>query len=213
MARHPWSIRLLRLLLRTYPREFRERFGADLEGDFSELMSTRGPAAAWKYALSDMRRAVPMTHSDDQRARQRRYVITLGGEGHMGSLLFDLRHAVRALISSPVFTAVTVITLALGIGANSAIFSLVNAVLLRPLGYQDPERLMMIHEIIPESRVPRFGVSPADYADLDQYQGSLHRHRRLPHPHHGAVGQRHAGKHQRGADDRRGVPAARRRRR
>ncbi len=173
MTPHPWSIRLLRLLLRTYPREFRERFGADLEGDFSELMSTRGPAAAWKYALSDMRRAVPMTHSDDQRARQRRYVITLGGEGHMGSLLFDLRHAVRALISSPVFTAVTVITLALGIGANSAIFSLVNAVLLRPVGYQDPERLMMIHEIIPESRVPRFGVSPADYADLDQYQGSF----------------------------------------
>ena len=91
----------------------------------------------------------------------------------MGSLLFDLRHAVRALISSPVFTAVTVVTLALGIGANSAIFSLVNAVLLRPLGYQDPERLMMIHEIIPESRVPRFGVSPADYLDLDQYQASF----------------------------------------
>ena len=173
MARHRWSIGLLRLFLRTYPREFRDRFGADLERDFSELMSTRGAAAAWKYALSDMRRAVPMTHSDDQRARQRRYVISLGGEGQMGSLLFDLRHAVRALISSPVFTAVTVITLALGIGANSAIFSLVNAVLLRPLGYQEPERLMMIHEIIPESRVPRFGVSPADYADLDQYQGSF----------------------------------------
>ena len=181
MARHPWSIRLLRLLLRTYPREFRERFGADLEHDFSELMSTRGAAAAWKYALSDMRRAVPMTHSDDQRARQRRYVITLGGEGHMGSLLFDLRHAVRALISSPVFTAVTVITLALGIGANSAIFSLVNAVLLRPLGYQDPERLMMIHETIPESRVPRFGVSPADYRRSRPISGILHRHRRLPH--------------------------------
>ena len=173
MNRHPWSIRLLRLLLRTYPREFRERFGADLESDFCELMSRRGPAAAWKYALSDMRRAVPMTHSDDQRTRQRRYVVTLGGESHMGSLLFDLRHSARALLSSPVFTAVTVITLALGIGANSAIFSLVNAVLLRPIGYQDPERLMMIHEIIPESRVPRFGVSPVDYLDLDQYQPSF----------------------------------------
>ncbi len=173
MDRHPWSIRLLRLLLRTYPREFRARFGADLERDFSELMTTRGAAAAWKYALSDVRRAVPMTHSDDQRVRQRRYIITRGGEGHMGSLQFDFRHAVRALVSSPIFTAVTVITLALGIGANSAIFSLVNAVLLRPLGYQDPERLMMIHEIIPESRVPRFGVSPVDYLDLDQYQASF----------------------------------------
>jgi len=173
VTRHPWSIGLLRLLLRTYPREFRERFGADLESDFSELMSTRGPGAAWQYALSDMRRAVPMTHSDDQRTRQRRFVITLGGESQMGSLLFDLRHSLRALLSSPIFTAVTVITLALGIGANSAIFSLVNAVLLRPLGYQDPARLMMIHEIIPESRVPRFGVSPVDYLDLDQYQASF----------------------------------------
>ena len=71
------------------------------------------------------------------------------------------------------FTAVTVLTLALGIGANSAIFSLVNAVLLRPLGYETPERLMMIHEIIPESRIPRFGVSPTDYLDLDQYQTSF----------------------------------------
>ena len=173
MNQRSWSIRLLRLLLRTYPREFRERFGADLEGDFAELMRARGPRAAWKFAFADLRQAIPMTHTDDHRARQRRYLITLGGESHMGSLLFDLRHAARALLSSPIFTAVTVITLALGIGANSAIFSLVNAVLLRPIGYQDPERLMMIHEIIPESRVPRFGVSPPDFADLDQHQTSF----------------------------------------
>ena len=167
------STRLLRLLLRTYPREFRERFSADLEADFEQLLRSRGRAAAWKYALSDLRRAIPMTHTDDQRTRQRRYAITLGGESHMGTLTFDLHHSLRALVKSPVFTAVTVLTLALGIGANSAIFSLVNAVLLRPMGYQDPDRLMMIHEVIPESKVPRFGVSPADYIDLDQYQGSF----------------------------------------
>ena len=173
MTRHAWSVRVLRLLLRSYPQEFRDRFGADLESDFAELLSTRGAPAAWKYALSDLRRAVPMTHTDDQRARQRRFAITLGSEGHMGSLGFDIRHAVRGLLKSPVFSIVTVLTLALGIGANSAIFSLVNAVLLRPLGYQEPERLMMIHEIIPESRVPRFGVSPPDYLDLEQYQTSF----------------------------------------
>jgi predicted permease len=169
----PRSTRLLRLLLRAYPRDFRERFGADLEGDFEQLLATRGQRAAWKYALSDLRRAIPMTHSDDHRARQRRFALTLGGETQMGTLTFDLRHSIRALVKSPVFSAVTVLTLALGIGANSAIFSLVNAVLLRPLGYQEPGRLMMIHEIIPESRVPRFGVSPPDYADLDQYQSSF----------------------------------------
>jgi hypothetical protein len=66
----------------------------------------------------------------------------------------------------------TIATLALGIGAVSAIFSLVNAVLVRPLGYQEADRLMLIHEIIPKSRVTRFGVSPVDYLDLDRYQGS-----------------------------------------
>ena len=164
------SLNLLRLYLRTYPREFRERFGDDLERDFLQLLETRGRRAAWKYALSDLRHALPMTHSDDQRARQRRFAMTLGSEGTIGSLAFDARHALRALIKSPGFTAVTIATLALGIGANTAIFSLVNAVLLRPLGYHEPERLMMIHEIIPNSGVPRFGVSPPDYLDLEQYQ-------------------------------------------
>ncbi|HJU44129.1 MAG TPA: ABC transporter permease [Vicinamibacterales bacterium] len=167
------SIHLLRLYLRTYPREFRERFGADLETDFRQLLATRGRTAAWRYALSDMRRAVPMTHSDDQRLRQRRFAMTLGSEGTAASLMFDTRHAVRALIKSPGFAAVTIATLALGIGANTAIFSLVNAVLLRPLGYHEPERLMMVHEVIPESKVPRFGVSPVDYLDLDQYQSAF----------------------------------------
>jgi putative ABC transport system permease protein len=173
MSRHRWSIRLLRVLLRTYPRDFRDRFGADLESDFAEILRSRGHGAAWRYALSDLRRALPMTHTDDQRTRQRRFAITLGSEGHMGSLGFDIRHALRGLIKSPVFSAVTVLILALGIGANSAIFSLVNAVLLRPLGYAAPERLMVIYEVIPESGVPRFGVSPPDYLDLVQYQTSF----------------------------------------
>jgi putative ABC transport system permease protein len=171
--KHALSVRLLRLYLRTYPREFRERFGADLESDFLQLLSARGARAAWKYALSDLRRAVPMTHTDDQRARQRRYAVTLGGDSHMATLSFDLRHSLRALLKSPVFTAVTVATLALGIGATTAIFTLVNAVLLRPLGYHDPDRLVMLHEIIPNSGVPRFGVSPADYLDVDQHQAAF----------------------------------------
>jgi putative ABC transport system permease protein len=91
----------------------------------------------------------------------------------MSSLMFDIRHAIRALARAPVFTGVTVLTLALGIGANSAIFSLVNAVLIRPVGYHQPERLMMIYEGIPEANIPRFGVSPSDFIDLAQYQQSF----------------------------------------
>lgn len=173
MARGTWSIRMLHLLLRIYPREFRERFARDLEDDFEQVRAARGAKAAWRCALSDLGRAVPMTHADDQRVRQRRYAVTLGGEGLMGSLGVDLGHALRALAKSPGFTVLTVLTLALGIGATSAVFSLVNAVLLRPLGYREPDRMMMIHEIIPESKVPRFGVSPADFLDMRAYQNTF----------------------------------------
>jgi predicted permease len=163
-----------RFLLRAYPREFRQRFAADLEADFTQMLTARGAVYAWRRVLVDLVRAVPLTTSDSmtERARMARIggPIMPAGEPAMRSLLFDLRYGFRALRKAPAFTAVTIVTLALGIGANSAIFTLVNAVLLRPLGYQDPERLMVVHSAIPESGVERFDVSPPDYLDLRQYQ-------------------------------------------
>jgi len=75
----------------------------------------------------------------------------------------DLRYGFRMLLKNPGFTAVAVLTLALGVGANSAIFSVINGILLKPLPYQSPERLMRVFETSPA--FPKFPTSPANFLD------------------------------------------------
>src|SRR5262245_34648424 len=83
----------------------------------------------------------------------------------MNVLWQDLRFGFRQLLNKPGFAAVAVLSLALGIGANTAIFSLVDAVLLRPLPFRDPERLVMVWEDASRIGFPRNTTAPANYAD------------------------------------------------
>src|SRR5918911_4605188 len=82
----------------------------------------------------------------------------------MNTLLQDLRYGVRMLLKKPGFTLVAVFTLALGIGANSAIFSIVNGLLLRPLPYTDAGRLVIIWTHSPGANVAQDWPSPGQFA-------------------------------------------------
>ncbi len=83
----------------------------------------------------------------------------------MSSLTQDLRFAIRSLLRTKSFMAVAVLTLALCTGANTAIFSLLNAVLLRPLPYPAPDRLVALHNSYPGVGVPKAGASATNYRD------------------------------------------------
>jgi putative ABC transport system permease protein len=85
----------------------------------------------------------------------------------MRTLLQDLRYAIRSVTRTPVFAFVAILTLALGIGANTAIFSLVDAVILKPLPFHDPARLIAVWDTYPP-QYSKIGVSPIEREALDQ---------------------------------------------
>jgi putative ABC transport system permease protein len=82
------------------------------------------------------------------------------------TLMQDLRFSVRTLLKSPGFATIAVLCIAIGIGANTSIFSVVNAILLRPFPFADPDSIVGVHEIQPKNDVDKGGLSHLDYDDL-----------------------------------------------
>src|SRR5215831_3264221 len=90
-------------------------------------------------------------------------------------MLRDFLYAYRLLRKSPLSTAVIVLALALGIGANASMFTTVEAVLLRPFPYPNLDRIMTVWETIPKLRLERAGVAPANFSDFQSQNRSFER--------------------------------------
>jgi predicted permease len=162
----------------TGPEPLRPRDGVDdelrfhLESRAAELVADGMPtAAARAQALrefGDLDDARDFMTAIDNRVDKRRARSEL-----MRELMQDMRYALRRLRAAPGFTAVAVLTLALGVGANTAIFSVVRGVLLRPLPFPEPERLYAVYSANRSADLLRGAVSPPDLDDWRAQRRSI----------------------------------------
>ncbi|MGE0816687.1 MAG: ABC transporter permease [Vicinamibacterales bacterium] len=181
MAARP--ARLIAVALLSYPRAFREHFGRDLAmalDDQWRAPAPRLPRLARRLALLAAtvgsglaERSAALRRQAWRSHRPHLYTSTGRHASMWDSLRFDLTAAARGLASARAFTALTVLALALGLGANGAVFTVVSGVLLRPLPYPAPERLAMLWSENPRAAGETNPLSPANFDDLRRMSTSF----------------------------------------
>ncbi|HUI41104.1 MAG TPA: ABC transporter permease, partial [Terriglobia bacterium] len=152
--------RLYRLLLRVLPFDFRSDFGRDMEQTFRDQAAEAerregrmGLLRLWLETFTGIFRIAP-------------------GE-HWQMLRQDTRYALRMMRKNLGFTAVAVLTLALGVGANTAIFSMIHGTLLRPLPYVRSDELLMLRQQALKAGIPDLAYSVAEINDYRQQNHTL----------------------------------------
>jgi putative ABC transport system permease protein len=147
--------RLFRALLRVLPFDFRADYGRELERTFEEEQQEAS-------RLSERARVWTANIGA---------ILAVGPREHLNQLRQDVRYALRGMRRSPGFVTVAVLTLALGSGVNTAIFSIVHAVLLKPLPYAEPDRLVTVMNSWDGS--PRAALSEPEYLDYSERATSM----------------------------------------
>ena len=126
MAKGTIGERVYRRLLRLYPRDFSDDYADEMTHLYRDRVRGEGASRVWLALVADLSRTAPREQ--------------------MSTLVQDVRYAWRTWRRTPVLALAAVLTLALGVGANTAVFSVVHGVLLRPLPYPDADRLVEVFE-------------------------------------------------------------------
>ena len=163
-----------------FPWRSNRRIGADIDDELRFHLDMRAQELmAGGMSAADARREATREFGDVEFTR--RYCRTLDERGEratqrrdwLGDAAHDLTQAARALRRSPGFLLIALITIGLGVGANSAIFNVIRGVLLRPLPFSEPDRLIAVYEDNRPDHSPRAQLAAADYVDYRRDQATL----------------------------------------
>ena len=167
MRQPPWLAKHLLTIAVRDPAE-REMVLGDLHEEWTARQSAHESAAIWSY-----RHAFGIALHAFARRTSPRSSSHVAGDSIMYTLLTEMKLAVRGLLKRPGLTAVVTLTLALGLGANGAVFNMIDVLLLRPYPLPDIDRMVVVAETGPGIEYRRGAVSPANFLDWRDRAGTL----------------------------------------